>query len=257
MLHYLLGIPAIYRPDISSLQTKRQRFPYADLLESLPAHVPFKKMSSQHANPREDPSTASDLTRGTLNSAVIAPPNTVSNRSSETINTARQDASYLNSNNKSSTNATASAQLSNLTLSLSKALRQFQDFPTPGILFEDICPIFRNPSTLNDLITALELFIASENGGPGKPDLIVGLDARGFLIGPALALRIGAGFSPVRKKGKLPGKVERANFKKEYGEDVFEIQADAVEKGQKVLIIDDIIATGQCSNPLVFRYRLC
>lgn len=73
----------------------------------------------------------------------------------------------------------------------------------------------------------------------------MGLDARGFLIGPALALRIGAGFSPVRKKGKLPGKVERVGFKKEYGEDVFEIQADAVGRGQKVLIIDDIIATGE------------
>ena len=201
-------------------------------------------MSSQSTNPREDPSTVSDRSRGALDPVVIVPPNIESNHPSQTINTTRQDASYLNSNNKSSTNATPSAQLSNLTLSLSRALRSFQDFPTPGILFEDICPIFRNPSTLNDLITALELFIAPENGGPGKPDLIVGLDARGFLIGPALALRIGAGFSPVRKKGKLPGKVERANFKKEYGEDTFEIQADAVEKGQKVLIIDDIIATG-------------
>ena len=64
-------------------------------------------------------------------------------------------------------------------------------------------------------------------------------------MGPALALRIGAGFAPIRKKGKLPGQVERASFKKEYGEDVFEIQADAVEKGQKVLVIDDIIATGK------------
>lgn len=162
---------------------------------------------------------------------------------SSTTTTDTQDAK-VETHRQSTTYSSSSAQLSHLTLNLSRALRQFPDFPSPGILFEDICPIFRNPATLNDLITALELFIAPENGGPGKPDLIVGLDARGFLMGPALALRIGAGFAPIRKKGKLPGQVERASFKKEYGEDVFEIQADAVEKGQKVLVIDDIIATG-------------
>jgi adenine phosphoribosyltransferase len=81
-------------------------------------------------------------------------------------------------------------------------------------------------------------------GHDEKPDVIVGLDARGFLFAPSLALRLGAGFAPVRKKGKLPGPTEIAAFKKEYGADHFEIQSDAVKKGQKVLVVDDIIATG-------------
>ena len=145
---------------------------------------------------------------------------------------------------QSTSDATASAELSSLKIRLQQSLRQFPDFPEKGILFEDICPIFRNPERLSDLIDALILFTAQENGGPGRPDFIVGLEARGFLFGPLLALRLGAGFVPVRKRGKLPGPTETATYKKEYGEDVFEIQADAIAPGQKVLILDDIIATG-------------
>lgn len=74
--------------------------------------------------------------------------------------------------------------------------------------------------------------------------MIVGLDARGFLFGPTLALRFGAGFVPVRKQGKLPGRIETATFEKEYGTDTFAMQADAIQSGQKVLIVDDRIATG-------------
>ena len=81
-------------------------------------------------------------------------------------------------------------------------------------------------------------------GEDQKPDIIVGLEARGFLCGPSLALRLGAGFVPVRKPGKLPGATETAGFKKEYGEDFFEMQKGAIKPGQRVLIIDDIIATG-------------
>ena len=77
-----------------------------------------------------------------------------------------------------------------------------------------------------------------------KPDVIVGLEARGFLFGPSLALRLGASFVPVRKKGKLPGPCETAGYQKEYGEDFFQIQSNAVMQGQKVLVVDDIIATG-------------
>ena len=72
----------------------------------------------------------------------------------------------------------------------------------------------------------------------------MGLEARGFLFGPSLALRLGSGFAPVRKKGKLPGPTESATFVKEYGQDQFEIQSDAIQEGQKVLVVDDIIATG-------------
>lgn len=77
-----------------------------------------------------------------------------------------------------------------------------------------------------------------------KPDVIVGLEARGFLFGSSLALRLGASFVPVRKKGKLPGPCETAVYQKEYGEDFFQIQSDAVKPGQKVLVVDDLIATG-------------
>lgn len=77
-----------------------------------------------------------------------------------------------------------------------------------------------------------------------KPDVIVGLEARGFLFGPSLALALGAGFVPVRKHGRLPGPTETAAYKKEYGEDLFQIQRDAIKEGQRVLVVDDIIATG-------------
>lgn len=79
--------------------------------------------------------------------------------------------------------------------------------------------------------------------------MIVGLDARGFLFGPSLALRLGAGFAPVRKPGKLPGPTEQASFEKEYGQDFFQIQKDAVKPGQTVLVVDDIIATGKKDHP--------
>jgi adenine phosphoribosyltransferase len=123
-------------------------------------------------------------------------------------------------------------------------LRQYPDFPSPGILFEDILPIFQDPALHETFIHALELHILENYSHDDKPDVIVGLEARGFLFGPTLALRLGAGFVPVRKKGKLPGPTESATYEKEYGADHFEIQSDAIQKGQKVLVVDDIIATG-------------
>lgn len=91
---------------------------------------------------------------------------------------------------------------------------------------------------------ALELRVMNSYGESQKPDVIVGLEARGFLFGPSLALRLGAAFVPVRKEGKLPGPTETASYVKEYGEDFFQIQKDGVKPGQRVLIVDDIIATG-------------
>jgi adenine phosphoribosyltransferase len=140
--------------------------------------------------------------------------------------------------------ASASSELASLKVKLKGALRQFPDFPEPGILFEDILPIFADPSLFEALVHALELHIKQTFAE--KPDVIVGLDARGFLFGPTLALRLGAAFVPVRKRGKLPGPCETAEYMKEYGADFFQMQADAVKPGQKVLIVDDIIATGEC-----------
>jgi adenine phosphoribosyltransferase len=140
--------------------------------------------------------------------------------------------------------ASSSSELASLKVGLRGALRQFPDFPSPGILFEDILPIFANPTLHESLLRALELHVQQTYGDAQKPDVIVGLEARGFLFGPSLALRIGAAFVPVRKKGKLPGPTETASYKKEYGEDFFQIQKDAIHAGQKVLVVDDIIATG-------------
>ncbi|KAF2261421.1 adenine phosphoribosyltransferase [Lojkania enalia] len=141
----------------------------------------------------------------------------------------------------SATSAAAAAELSRLTVRLQQATRQFPDFPSPGILFEDILPIFASPALHEALVRALELHISQSHQ---KPDVIVGLEARGFLFGPSLALRLGAAFVPVRKKGKLPGPCETAGYQKEYGEDFFQIQSDGIKPGQKVLVVDDIIATG-------------
>ena len=142
----------------------------------------------------------------------------------------------------------SSSQLSSLKITLHQSLRQFPDFPSPGILFEYILPLFRDPALHQALIDALELHIKT-NYAPGqRPDIIVGLEARGWLFGPSLALRLGAGFVPVRKEGKLPGPTETARYEKEYGQDLFQIQADAIKPGQLVLIVDDIIATGTVTS---------
>lgn len=153
-----------------------------------------------------------------------------------------QDATEISG--QSAHQPTSSSQLASLKVRLHKALRQFPDFPSPGILFEDILPLFSDPTLHEALIQALELHIKT-NYAPGqRPDIIVGLEARGWLFGPSLALRLGAGFVPVRKQGKLPGPTETASYEKEYGQDFFQIQADAIKPGQLVLVVDDIIATG-------------
>ncbi|KAJ5180803.1 Adenine phosphoribosyltransferase [Penicillium capsulatum] len=139
--------------------------------------------------------------------------------------------------------ASSAAELASLKIKLRAALRQFPDFPSPGILFEDILPIFTNPSLHEGLIRSLELQVLESYNGQ-KPDVVVGLEARGFLMGPSLALRLGASFVPVRKQGKLPGPCVTQAYEKEYGQDFFQMQSDAIKPGQKVLVVDDIIATG-------------
>ncbi|KNG90296.1 adenine phosphoribosyltransferase [Aspergillus nomiae NRRL 13137] len=144
---------------------------------------------------------------------------------------------------QSPSSSSPTAELASLKISLRAALRQFPDFPSPGILFEDILPIFANPTLHEALLRSLELHIL-QNHGNQKPDVIVGLEARGFLIGPSLALRLGASFVPVRKQGKLPGPCATQAYEKEYGQDFFQMQADSIKPGQKVIVVDDIIATG-------------
>ncbi|CAI4047816.1 adenine phosphoribosyltransferase APT1 SKDI_13G1140 [Saccharomyces kudriavzevii IFO 1802] len=126
---------------------------------------------------------------------------------------------------------------------LKLALHQYPNFPSEGILFEDFLPIFRNPGLFQKLIDAFKLHL--EEAFPDtKIDYIVGLESRGFLFGPTLAMALGVGFVPVRKGGKLPGECARATYQKEYGSDVFEIQKNAIPAGSNIVIVDDIIATG-------------
>lgn len=168
--------------------------------------------------------------------------------SSTPDNNSNPNAARLES--QSSAAAASATELASAKVELKAALRHFADFPIPGIDFVDILPLFANPSLHASLIRALDLQVLAFNHGRA-PDVVVGLDARGFLFGPSLALRLGASFAPVRKPGKLPGPTEQAGYEKEYGQDFFQIQKDAVSPGQSVLVVDDIIATGTlCTLPL-------
>ncbi|KAJ3227878.1 adenine phosphoribosyltransferase [Clydaea vesicula] len=116
------------------------------------------------------------------------------------------------------------------------------DFPQKGIMFQDIFPVFKDPLAVEALVTHITSHILSTQ--LKKVDAIVGLDARGFLIGPIIAMRLGCAFVPVRKRGKLPGGTVQVAYQKEYGTDYFEMQDDAISAGQNVIILDDLIATG-------------
>ncbi|KAF9178420.1 adenine phosphoribosyltransferase [Haplosporangium sp. Z 767] len=121
-------------------------------------------------------------------------------------------------------------------------IREIPDFPKPGILFKDIFPLFQDPIAVEMVITHIVNYINTTI--EKKIDVVVGLDARGFLFGPLIAMRIGAAFAPVRKGGKLPGGVIQVAYEKEYGTDIFEMQEDSIKPGQNVIVIDDLIATG-------------
>ncbi|KAH6853552.1 phosphoribosyltransferase-like protein [Chaetomium sp. MPI-CAGE-AT-0009] len=138
--------------------------------------------------------------------------------------------------------AAGASELASTKITLLGALKRFPDFPIPGIQFIDILPLFQDPAIHTALLRALELQVLEF--ADSKPDVVVGLDARGFLFGPSLALRLNASFVPVRKQGKMPGPCVTAAYEKEYGTDFFQMQEGAVKPGQKVLVVDDIIATG-------------
>ncbi|KAG5269962.1 hypothetical protein AALO_G00187090 [Alosa alosa] len=128
---------------------------------------------------------------------------------------------------------------------INESIRAFPDFPTKGILFRDICPILKDPKSLTAVIDLFEEYVRQNHQ---DVELLVGLDARGFLFGPLLAQRLGIGFSLVRKRGKLPGPTVSVAYDLEYSKAEAEIQEDAVAPGQKVLVIDDLLATGGTLN---------
>ena len=118
-------------------------------------------------------------------------------------------------------------------------VRDIPDFPTPGIVFKDITPVLAAPEALDAAVTGLADFCK-----PLDVELVVGAEARGFLLGPALARELGAGFVLARKPGKLPHTTVRAEYQLEYGIDTLEIHSDAVRAGSRVLVHDDLLATG-------------
>ena len=122
---------------------------------------------------------------------------------------------------------------------LKKKIRHVPDFPKAGILFYDITTLLRDPAGLKAAIDGLTAPFVGKN-----IDLVVGVESRGFIFGSVVADRLGCGFVPVRKPGKLPSKTSRATYALEYGTDTLEIHEDAVTKGQRVIIVDDLLATG-------------
>jgi adenine phosphoribosyltransferase len=118
-------------------------------------------------------------------------------------------------------------------------IRDIQDFPKPGILFKDIAPLLQDPEAVELCLNAL-----LDKIGDTKIDKVVGIESRGFFFGTLLAQKLGAGFVPVRKPGKLPFKTISESYALEYGTDTLEMHEDAIVKGERVLIHDDVLATG-------------
>src|ERR1700761_6718530 len=124
-------------------------------------------------------------------------------------------------------------------MNFEKAIRTIPDYPKPGIMFRDITTLLGNPRAFRRAVDALVQPYAGE-----KIDKIAGIEARGFILGGAVAHQLSVGFVPVRKKGKLPHTVIGEDYDLEYGKDRVEIHADAVKKGDNVIVVDDLIATG-------------
>ena len=133
---------------------------------------------------------------------------------------------------------------------LKSRIREVPDFPKPGILFYDVTTLLRDPEGFRLAIDAL----AEPYGNQGI-SLVVGIESRGFILGAAVADRIGAGFIPVRKVGKLPHTTIRVSYALEYGTDSLEMHSDAIERGQRVLIVDDLLATGGTARATVDLVR--
>ncbi|ELK31382.1 Adenine phosphoribosyltransferase [Myotis davidii] len=131
---------------------------------------------------------------------------------------------------------------------VAQRIRSFPDFPTPGVLFRDISPLLKDPNSFRAAISLLANHLKKTHGG--KIDYIAGkwrvggLDSRGFLFGPSLAQELGLGCVLIRKGGKLPGPTVSTSYTLEYGKADLEIQRDALEPGQKVVVVDDLLATG-------------
>jgi len=124
-------------------------------------------------------------------------------------------------------------------IDLRSRIREVENFPEPGIGFKDITPLLLDPAALKQAVDELAAWTAER-----EPDLVLGAEARGFLLGAAIACEVGCGFVPARRPGKLPPETVVARYVLEYGENALEVNADAIRKGARVVIHDDVLATG-------------
>jgi adenine phosphoribosyltransferase len=138
---------------------------------------------------------------------------------------------------------TGSRQDETLEVRLHRLIRDVPDFPKPGVMFKDITPLLADH---DGFTAAIEALAAAGRDADGRPvvDKVVGMEARGFILAAPVALALGAGFVPVRKAGKLPGPTFAATYALEYGEATLEVHRDAIETGDRVLLVDDVLATG-------------
>ncbi len=129
---------------------------------------------------------------------------------------------------------------------LKAKIRDVPDFPKPGVVFKDIMPLLSDPEALRETVDRI-----AEWAAPRKPDVVLGAEARGYITGGALACRLGCGFVPARKPGKLPWRTVAVKYALEYGFDQLEVHADSIRAGQRVLVHDDVLATGGTAKATV------
>lgn len=131
-------------------------------------------------------------------------------------------------------------------MDLSSMIRDVPDYPKPGILFKDLTTLWKDPKAFKESVDRLTDFFREQ-----RVDKVVGPESRGFLVGAPVAYALGAGFVPVRKKGKLPSKTLRESYELEYGEATLEIHEDALSSGDRVILIDDLLATGGTAEAII------
>ncbi len=133
-----------------------------------------------------------------------------------------------------------------MSVDLKAKIRDVPDFPKPGVVFKDIMPLLADPEALRAAVEQIAAW-----AGPREPDIVLGAEARGYITGGALACRLGCGFVPARKPGKLPWRTVAAKYALEYGFDQLEVHADAIRAGQRVVVHDDVLATGGTAKATV------